>query len=80
MRIVVFGPDKRIGALQGNRIVDLNHGMTEYLRQRGESSPEQKAAERVPARPHASMTPGTLSGGVAITARSTCCGMSAMLG
>jgi len=50
MRIVVFGPDKRIGALQGNRIVDLNHGMSEYLRQRGESNPEQKAAERVPAR------------------------------
>jgi len=50
MRIVVFGPDKRIGALQGNRIVDLKHGMSEYLRQRGESNPEQKAAERVPAR------------------------------
>ena len=50
MRIVVFGPDKRIGALQGRQIVDLNHGMSEYLRQRGESNPEQKAAERVPAR------------------------------
>ena len=50
MNIVVFGPGKRIGALQGNRILDLNRGMTEYLRQRGESNPELQAAERVPAR------------------------------
>src|SRR5690348_8380250 len=48
MNIVIFGPEKRVGALQANRILDLNHGMTEYLRHRGESNPEQKAAERVP--------------------------------
>jgi 2-keto-4-pentenoate hydratase/2-oxohepta-3-ene-1,7-dioic acid hydratase in catechol pathway len=50
MKIVVFGPDKRIGALEKNCIVDLNRGMAEYLRQRGESNPEQQAAQRVPAR------------------------------
>ena len=50
MKIVVFGPEKRIGALKGNGILDLNRGMTEYLRYRGESNPEQKAAERVPPR------------------------------
>src|SRR5689334_25184877 len=50
MKIVVFGPEKRVGVLQDAQIVDLNHGMSEYLRQRGESNPEQKAAERVPAR------------------------------
>lgn len=48
MKIVVFGPEKRVGALQGAQILDLNRGMCEYLRGRGESNPEQKAAERVP--------------------------------
>jgi len=28
MNIVIFGPEKRVGALQANRILDLNHGMT----------------------------------------------------
>jgi hypothetical protein len=34
-------------------------------------------AARMPARPHSSITPGTVRGGVAITARSTGCGRSA---
>ena len=50
MKIVVFGPEKRVGALQGSRILDLNRGMGEYLRQHGDSNPEEKAAERLPAR------------------------------
>lgn len=50
MKIVVFGPEKRVGAFQGSHILDLNRGMCEYLRERGESNPEQKAAERLPAK------------------------------
>src|ERR1044072_3064528 len=50
MKIVVFGSEKRVGALAGERVVDLNRGMCEYLRERGESRAEEKAAERGPAR------------------------------
>ena len=50
MKIVVFGSEKRVGALAGERVVDLNRGMCEYLREHGESRAEEKAAERVPAR------------------------------
>jgi 2-keto-4-pentenoate hydratase/2-oxohepta-3-ene-1,7-dioic acid hydratase in catechol pathway len=50
MKIVVFGPERRAGALVGERIIDLNHGMTAYLRERGEAKPEEQAATRLPSR------------------------------
>ena len=49
MRIVVFGSEKRVGALDGNRVIDLNYGMREYLRANRDSNPED-AAVRLPAR------------------------------
>jgi hypothetical protein len=50
MKIVVFGPERRTGALVGERIIDLNHGMAAYLRERGEAKPEEQAAIRLPSR------------------------------
>jgi 2-keto-4-pentenoate hydratase/2-oxohepta-3-ene-1,7-dioic acid hydratase in catechol pathway len=50
MKIVVFGPERRTGALVGERIIDLNHGMTAHLRERGEAKPEEQAATRLPSR------------------------------
>jgi acylpyruvate hydrolase len=50
MKIVVFGPEKRVGALTGERIIDLNRGMARYLRERGESSAERQASVRLPSR------------------------------
>jgi 2-keto-4-pentenoate hydratase/2-oxohepta-3-ene-1,7-dioic acid hydratase in catechol pathway len=50
MKIVVFGPERRTGALVGERIIDLNHGMAEYLREQGEAKPEEQAARRLPSR------------------------------
>jgi len=50
MKIVVFGPERRAGALVGGRIIDLNHGMVEYFRERGEVKPEEQAATRMPSR------------------------------
>ena len=50
MKIVVFGPERRVGALVGGRIVDLNRGMTRQLKDRGVADAEQQAATRVPAR------------------------------
>jgi 2-keto-4-pentenoate hydratase/2-oxohepta-3-ene-1,7-dioic acid hydratase in catechol pathway len=50
MRIVVFGPEKRVGALVGERIIDLNRGMARYLRERGEANADQQASVRLPSR------------------------------
>jgi len=50
MKIVVFGPERRVGALIGERVIDLNRGLARELRERGESNPEQLAATRLPAR------------------------------
>jgi acylpyruvate hydrolase len=50
MKIVVFGPDRRVGALIGESVIDLNRGLARQLRERGESNPEQLAATRLPAR------------------------------
>ncbi len=50
MKIVVFGPERRVGALVGERVIDLNRGLARELRERGESNPEQLAASRLPAR------------------------------
>ena len=50
MKFVVFGPEKRVGALVGETVIDLNHGLAQYLRNRGEANPEQEAAARLPSR------------------------------
>jgi acylpyruvate hydrolase len=50
MKIVVFGPEKRVGALAGEMVLDLNRGLARYLRERGEADAEQQAAARLPPR------------------------------
>jgi 2-keto-4-pentenoate hydratase/2-oxohepta-3-ene-1,7-dioic acid hydratase in catechol pathway len=51
MRIVVFGPERRIGALIGERVIDLNRAFANYLRQhRGDSNAQARADERIPVR------------------------------
>jgi 2-keto-4-pentenoate hydratase/2-oxohepta-3-ene-1,7-dioic acid hydratase in catechol pathway len=51
MKIVVFGPEWRIGAWGGGRIIDLNRAFASYLReQRGDTNAQTHADERVPAR------------------------------
>ena len=49
MKIVVFGPDKRTGALCDGSVVDLSYACAKYLRERmGESSPLEMAEALVP--------------------------------
>jgi 2-keto-4-pentenoate hydratase/2-oxohepta-3-ene-1,7-dioic acid hydratase in catechol pathway len=51
MKIVVFGPERRVGALGGGRIIDLNRAFASYLReQRGDANAQVHADERVPPR------------------------------
>ena len=50
MKIVVFGPERRVGALIGERIIDLNRGTARHLQERGESRAEEQAALRLPPR------------------------------
>ena len=33
MKIVVFGPERRVGALVGERVIDLNRGMARQLQE-----------------------------------------------
>ena len=49
MKIVIFGPERRLGALIDDRVIDLNHGFARYLHERGDRSPNEQAAERLPA-------------------------------
>src|SRR5829696_8470136 len=49
MRIVVFGPERRVGAWEGDTIVDLNRAFASMLRERGEPGHQQTADARVPA-------------------------------
>src|SRR5690348_6065340 len=42
MKIVVFGPERRVGAIDGEQIVDLNHACAKYLRER-EDQPNAEA-------------------------------------
>jgi len=50
MKIVVFGPDRRVGTLEGDKIIDLNRAFTSYLRERrGDMSAQEEADARVPA-------------------------------
>jgi len=49
MKIVVFGPDKRTGAVHDGNVVDLSYACAKYLReQEGEPSPLQTAEALVP--------------------------------
>ena len=51
MKIVVFGPERRIGAWQGDKVIDLNHALANYLReQRGDAGAQAHADERIPQR------------------------------
>src|SRR5438067_6529402 len=50
VKIVVFGPEQRVGAWEGDTIVDLNRAFASYLRERGENMAAQTAEARVPAR------------------------------
>jgi 2-keto-4-pentenoate hydratase/2-oxohepta-3-ene-1,7-dioic acid hydratase in catechol pathway len=50
MKIVVYGPEKRTGALVGNKVVDLSRACTKYLREkRGERHAFTLGAALVPA-------------------------------
>ena len=49
MKIVVFGPDKRTGALHDGNVVDLSYACAKYLREKaGEPSPLQMGEALVP--------------------------------
>ena len=48
MKIVVFGPEKRIGALRDGAIVDLSYAFARYLRDHGERHAVTTAAALVP--------------------------------
>ena len=49
MKIVVFGPDKRVGALRGEEIVDLSLAYAKFLKERqGERQPTLLASALVP--------------------------------
>src|SRR5688572_29187753 len=51
MKIVVFGPEKRIGVWEGETVVDLNRAFASYLRdQRGDANAQEHADTRVPSR------------------------------
>ena len=50
MKIVVFGPERRVGALLGERVIDLNRGMVRQVREGGEAKADEVAAARLPAR------------------------------
>jgi acylpyruvate hydrolase len=49
MKIVVYGPERRVGALVGERVIDLNGAMTRHLQEQGEAKAVEQAATRVPA-------------------------------
>jgi acylpyruvate hydrolase len=50
VKLVVYGPDKRIGALQGDQVVDLNGAHAKYLKEtQKEPLPYEMAAAIVPA-------------------------------
>src|SRR5215475_3614495 len=49
MKIVLFGPERRIGAWQNDKIIDLNHALANYLRdQRRETNAQARADEKIP--------------------------------
>ncbi len=50
MKVVVYGPDERVGALEASRVIDLNRAYARYLRDRGNSSSQQEADLAVPSK------------------------------
>ncbi len=51
MQIVVFGPERRVGALRGEQVIDLNRAFEAYLRdERGDTQAKEHADLRVPSR------------------------------
>ena len=49
MKIVLFGPERRIGAWQGDKVIDLNRALANYLRdQRGETNAQAHADAQNP--------------------------------
>jgi 2-keto-4-pentenoate hydratase/2-oxohepta-3-ene-1,7-dioic acid hydratase in catechol pathway len=50
MQLVVYGPERRLGALQNGQVIDLNHAYAKYLREtQDEPLPYEMAAAIVPA-------------------------------
>jgi acylpyruvate hydrolase len=50
MKLVVYGPDRRLGALEGDQVIDLNFAYAKYLREtKDEPLPYQMASAIVPA-------------------------------
>src|ERR1051326_4334588 len=47
MKIVVYGTSRRVGALVGDQVIDLNRAFARYVRER-RSDPQSQADERVP--------------------------------
>ena len=48
---MVFGPERRVGALEGEEVIDLNGALASYLReQRGDGNAQAQADERIPQR------------------------------
>lgn len=50
MKIVVWGPERRVGALVGESVIDLNGGLARALREQGDAHPQEQAAKRLPSR------------------------------
>src|SRR5262245_33968698 len=51
MKIVLFGPERRIGAWQNDKIIDLNRALANYLRdQHGGANAQARADEKIPPR------------------------------
>ena len=50
MKIVVWGPQRRVGALIGENIIDLNRGLARTLSEERDQNPAEQAAERLPSR------------------------------
>jgi len=49
MKIVIFGPEKRVGALHGEHVVDLSLAFTKFVKERqDERQPTLLAAAMVP--------------------------------
>ena len=47
MKIVVFGPERRLGALAADRVIDLNRGFARYLQYRGDRHPNEQAGKHL---------------------------------
>src|SRR5207244_381397 len=49
MKIVVYGTSRRVGALVGDRVIDLNRAFARYLHERRDATdPQAQADERTP--------------------------------